>query len=80
MKAVYRLKRKTVGSVTSICSGRSRVTVASIFQKAMPVSFAWAGGSMLRRLARRVRIIFLYVSDMHITGMRVAREMKIVHH
>jgi hypothetical protein len=46
----------------------------------MPVSFAWAGGSMLRRLARQVRIIFLYVSDMHITGMRVAREMKIVHH
>jgi hypothetical protein len=35
---------------------------------------------MLSRFARRFRMIFLYVSDMHMTGTATANAMKMVHH
>ena len=36
VNAVYRLKSSTIGSVNSMCNGRNKVTVRSIFMRASP--------------------------------------------
>ena len=80
VNAGYRLKSSTIGSVNNMCNGRSKVTVRSIFMRARPFTAVCGGGGMFKRFARRVRMIFLYVSDMHRTGTVTANAMKMVHH
>jgi hypothetical protein len=59
LKATYKLKKPTIGSVTSICKGRRSVTVRKNFSLANVEGKGLGGGGRPRDLRRRRRRAFL---------------------
>jgi hypothetical protein len=59
LKAMYKLKNATIGSVKSIWRGRSKVTVTRNFIFAERLGKGEGGGGRPSFLARRARIVFL---------------------
>jgi hypothetical protein len=62
LKATYRLKTPTIGSVTSMWIGRRTVTVRKNLSFAVVEGKGLGGGGRPRFLRRRRRRVFLYVS------------------
>ena len=64
LKPTYKLKKKTIGSIKIIRTGRNSVTVIRAFTAANPDGPDFRGGDIPKRFARCCRMIFLYVSFM----------------
>lgn len=68
-----------MGSVTSMCSGRIRVTVSRYRIFAEREGNGAVGGGRLRRFARRARMVFLWVSLAKFVSMKakIAKNMSV---